>query len=667
MVISNPQASLLEKLNLTLEQLDYKYIEHCKNVKQLERILRVLRSGEEGVYPHLIEFCKARLEQVDPGNKYLLTAKGIMKYSDIPEEEKDNILSGLEEWSKEYSKRTPQNTSTVFDIPPVRGQKISEMQSQSGSNNGKQRTNEAKNKICKLRSYQEWDKFDIEEELEKLEGKDEIEKTENKTEEKISLNTSIAVPGLSAVEREHIANLERMKGNEAFKAQDYEEAVLYYTRSLSAFRTAKTLNNRAQTHLKLKNYLEAVIDCNEVINMEPNNIKALYRRGIAHKEAKMLDLAVIDFEIILRLEPESKSARDQLGQIENSLIQKPQEKGKIIIEELESHTETGQDNESDESTFDSQNGGSSKRLAIEEITESPRQMLDEICNCHVTDDDTRPLSKSTKEMLSIFKTNDSSMARSKNEKVSVEENETQLTQTSSKSINMDEFNSSKRSSEKANTKKGFKNIKIQNAFKGKSNIYQTESFIEEKKNSTTKIEEMFPELRKNFNTDHANKKMEENIENRVLHSTKEIVSDVEENKQDDKTMLTKQVILQKASPFEFLQVWLSNSCNSNSTNGAACLLAVKPQELPKILTNKLDGPLLSSLFMAIKYLFNTGKLKESSEYLKFLLEVPRIKLTALFLSSDEKNDIQDLLISMENQLRENLNYARKVLSISREQ
>ncbi|CAL1288776.1 unnamed protein product [Larinioides sclopetarius] len=354
-----------------------------------------------------------------------------MKYSDIPEEEKDNILSGLEEWSKEYSKRTPQNTSTVFDIPPVRGQKISEMQSQSGSNNGKQRTNEAKNKICKLRSYQEWDKFDIEEELEKLEGKDEIEKTENKTEEKISLNTSIAVPGLSAVEREHIANLERMKGNEAFKAQDYEEAVLYYTRSLSAFRTAKTLNNRAQTHLKLKNYLEAVIDCNEVINMEPNNIKALYRRGIAHKEAKMLDLAVIDFEIILRLEPESKSAR--------------------------------------------------------------------------------------------------------------------------------------------------------------------------------------------------------------------------------------------ASPFEFLQVWLSNSCNSNSTNGAACLLAVKPQELPKILTNKLDGPLLSSLFMAIKYLFNTGKLKESSEYLKFLLEVPRIKLTALFLSSDEKNDIQDLLISMENQLRENLNYARKVLSISREQ
>ncbi|GBL92909.1 Sperm-associated antigen 1, partial [Araneus ventricosus] len=229
---------------------------------------------------------------------------------------------------------------------------------------------------------------------------------------------------LSAAEREHIANLERIKGNEAFKAQDYEEAALYYTRSLSAFRTAKTLNNRAQTHLKLKNYLEAVIDCNEVISMEPNNIKALYRRGIAHKEAKMFDLAVIDFGIILRLEPENKSARDQLEQIENSLIQKPQEKRKVIIEELES--ETGHNNESDESTFDTQNEDTSKRLAIEEITESPRQILDDICNCHVTDDDTRPLSKSTKEMLSIFKNNDGSMAHQKTKKVTFEETENQL-------------------------------------------------------------------------------------------------------------------------------------------------------------------------------------------------------------------------------------------------
>ncbi|GBN80711.1 hypothetical protein AVEN_264966-1, partial [Araneus ventricosus] len=61
-------------------------------------------SGEEGVYPHLIKFCEARLQQVDPSNKYLLSAKGIMSYSDIPEEEKENILAGLEVSIKFWAK-----------------------------------------------------------------------------------------------------------------------------------------------------------------------------------------------------------------------------------------------------------------------------------------------------------------------------------------------------------------------------------------------------------------------------------------------------------------------------------------------------------------------------------------------------------------------------------
>ncbi|KAF8778468.1 Sperm-associated antigen 1 like protein [Argiope bruennichi] len=640
MVISNPHASLLEKLNLTLDQLDYKYIENCKNVKQLEKILRVLRSGEEGVFPHLIKFCEARLQQVDPSNKYLLSAQGIMNYSDLPEEEKENILAGIEDWSNILNESV--NAST------------NECQKKEKS---EQKINETKNKICKPRSYQEWDKFDVEGELEKLEDKNEVE-----TEEKVTINKYIPVTGLSAAEREHIANLERIKGNEAFKAQDYEEAVLYYTRSLSALRSVKTLNNRAQTHLKLRNYLEAVIDCNEVISMEPNNIKALSRRGIAHKEAQMFDLAVIDFEIILRLEPENKSAKDQLKQIENSMIQKPEEKRKVVIEELES--ETLHNGDTNESAFSTEDGKTSKRLAIEEITESPRQMLDEICDCHVSDDNMRPLSKNTKEMLSIFKTEHKSIANTKKEKVIVEETENQLSQGNSKSIAMiNDFDISKMPSEKANTKTGFKNIKIQSELEYSSINKQNnrESFIKEKvSNSPIKIEEMYSELSKTSKTET----VEDNDENRVLHSTKEIFSKAEEYKNEEHSMTTKFVALHRVSPFEFLQVWLSNNCNSNSKNGAACLLAVKPQELPKILTNKLDGPLLSSLLKAIKYLFNAGKLKESLEYMKFLLEVPRIKLTALFLSSDEKNDVKDLLIIMENQLGHNLDHARKVLSIN---
>ncbi|GBM82873.1 hypothetical protein AVEN_183733-1 [Araneus ventricosus] len=106
------------------------------------------------------------------------------------------LKAGGGEWSKEYSKRTQQNTSAeLYDIPPVRGQKISEMQPQSASDNGKQKNNETKHKICKQLSYQEWNKFDVEGELEKLEDKDETGKTENEPEEKIRLDTSIPATG----------------------------------------------------------------------------------------------------------------------------------------------------------------------------------------------------------------------------------------------------------------------------------------------------------------------------------------------------------------------------------------------------------------------------------------------------------------------------------------
>ncbi|GFW67106.1 sperm-associated antigen 1 [Trichonephila clavipes] len=94
------------------------------------------------------------------------------------------------------------------------------------------------------------------------------------------------------------------------------------------------------------------------------------------------------------------------------------------------------------------------------------------------------------------------------------------------------------------------------------------------------------------------------------------------------------------TPFEFLQVWLSNNCNTNSNNGAICLLNIQPQQLPQILTNKIDGPLLNGLLMAIKAMANAGKMTEGFEYLKSLIKVPRIKVTTSFLSTKEKTDIR---------------------------
>lgn len=47
--------SLLEKYDIPVSHLDYKYIETCQNSKEMERIVIILKSGEEGYYPDLLD------------------------------------------------------------------------------------------------------------------------------------------------------------------------------------------------------------------------------------------------------------------------------------------------------------------------------------------------------------------------------------------------------------------------------------------------------------------------------------------------------------------------------------------------------------------------------------------------------------------------------------
>lgn len=64
--------------------------------------------------------------------------------------------------------------------------------------------------------------------------------------------------------------------------------------------------NIAATELKLHSFADARNACNEVLLKEPNNPKALYRRGQAEIALKNYDDAVLDFELANRLLPNDK-------------------------------------------------------------------------------------------------------------------------------------------------------------------------------------------------------------------------------------------------------------------------------------------------------------------------------------------------------------------------
>ncbi|KAJ1677849.1 hypothetical protein EV182_005313, partial [Spiromyces aspiralis] len=72
------------------------------------------------------------------------------------------------------------------------------------------------------------------------------------------------------------------KGNELFKKGLYKEAVSKYTECIEIDGQAPVYwINRAMALIKLERYDEAIRDCSRGLELDPANIKALWRRGVA--------------------------------------------------------------------------------------------------------------------------------------------------------------------------------------------------------------------------------------------------------------------------------------------------------------------------------------------------------------------------------------------------
>lgn len=75
---------------------------------------------------------------------------------------------------------------------------------------------------------------------------------------------------------------EKNKGNEAFRAKDYNEACDYYDKSIELYEDPKVLSNRAAAYIKLKQYKNALSDCNRALEMDKSFLKPYNRRAQAN-------------------------------------------------------------------------------------------------------------------------------------------------------------------------------------------------------------------------------------------------------------------------------------------------------------------------------------------------------------------------------------------------
>ena len=81
-------AERTKKYDIPLSHLDYKYIETCNDAKELEKIIKTLRSGEEGAFPDLEKCAEERLKKLKPESQVLRKAEPLKRMGDLPRDER---------------------------------------------------------------------------------------------------------------------------------------------------------------------------------------------------------------------------------------------------------------------------------------------------------------------------------------------------------------------------------------------------------------------------------------------------------------------------------------------------------------------------------------------------------------------------------------------------
>ncbi|XP_061086931.1 sperm-associated antigen 1A [Conger conger] len=337
----------VESGGIPVEHLDYDFIQKCSDVKYLERIVIVLRSGQEGLYPHLTEFCEKRIEKLNPKSHAIRKANLPATAASFSADEWNQITEDLKMWEREVKmneldlKQKPISTDTK--MPPVRSSNVSVALKQMFD---KENNTRKKNPVP--RNYSEWDKFDVEKECSKVdEGIKEQNSPTAVNHPLPKISRKIDTEVLTVTEKAVFANCEKEKGNEAFRANDFEEAVAYYTRSLSVKPTAVVYNNRAQAEIKLELWHSALDDCEKALELEPGNLKALLRRATIQKQLGDLKMAADDLRRVLHAEPQNAIAKkllEEVDMVEAATPSVDQRKGtKMLIQDVEDEDEDDDD------------------------------------------------------------------------------------------------------------------------------------------------------------------------------------------------------------------------------------------------------------------------------------------------------------------------------------
>jgi len=138
-------------------------------------------------------------------------------------------------------------------------------------------------------------------------------------------------------------------GNAFFKENRTELAIKKYDRSLKYLEQSSKLNdeekgklketsatvhlNLSLCHYNLKNYKKSLEQANKALDINGHNTKALYRKGQALVGQGEWDLAKVDYEKALEIEPENKTVKRAMQQLQK-IFAKQDKKDKKLYQNM---------------------------------------------------------------------------------------------------------------------------------------------------------------------------------------------------------------------------------------------------------------------------------------------------------------------------------------------
>lgn len=124
--------------------------------------------------------------------------------------------------------------------------------------------------------------------------------------------------------------LYKERGDEAYKAANFEGAIEHYTKCIDALKKGgnsdsplilKAYSNRAACYKQISNFDGTIEDCSAVLEVEPENIKALIRRSQAFEGVERYRFALQDCKTVLQMpyEKVGKSNHDLCNMMQHRL------------------------------------------------------------------------------------------------------------------------------------------------------------------------------------------------------------------------------------------------------------------------------------------------------------------------------------------------------------